>query len=599
MIQTESSIKLEVNMSNWKRVFGDTLLSKGYSYNVAQDVLKLEMVARKHFEFGNHIPEYFVLENIERENNDCYYYWSSSSETAECPECHTVSHYLRKDYKRRVVQDISEGDYGVYHVVRMNRYECKNLKCGEKIFVERFPDFVDENGRKTHRFKNRCVELSIELGGIGTERVMRGEGSWVSDDTILRYTKEAAAKVTKMNLERDDVKVISIDDINLRKGDSSSACTVFIDEEKHKTLIIIRGTKAENVKKVLELFPSAEHMSRDRSTSLSAAGDTCNKIQSADRFHLICNVHAVIKEALMAELPVDVYIKEGDGWVDVEGEQIDEQYLSIPDEQIDLRIQLAGLTDFQAIRYRNTLKMLELSEKGLRSQEIAERLGLTLKDVRNLRGRATTTVNEVQQKIISRIEKYPKNSNGAGRPPADGVRVTLGPNPGPANKSICEPYRDTVVEMWNTGSSHRTIHKTLTEHGFTGCRAAVYQYIWKLEYEEPCALTRIMKRHERKDMSLTDTFDILTALYLPKVELDKISRTTIYNEILKEGRSERPEDILSNRKKNSTACSKTNRPAMAKHSPLDPEILDLIYGEEEVIHPPSTEDIMEAQKKTS
>jgi hypothetical protein len=58
--------------------------------------------------------------------------------------------------------------------------------------------------------------------------------------------------VTKSNLERDDVKILSVDDFNMRKGDSSSGCTVFIDQETHKVLIIVKGTTKDVVQGITE-----------------------------------------------------------------------------------------------------------------------------------------------------------------------------------------------------------------------------------------------------------------------------------------------------------------------------------------------------------
>lgn len=58
--------------------------------------------------------------------------------------------------------------------------------------------------------------------------------------------------------KRNDVRVLAIDDINLRKGDKSTGCTVLIDEETHRVLLIIRGTTKEAAKKAIEMFPSSE-----------------------------------------------------------------------------------------------------------------------------------------------------------------------------------------------------------------------------------------------------------------------------------------------------------------------------------------------------
>jgi len=261
-------------------------------------------------------------------------------------------------------------------------------------------------------------------------------------------------------------------------------------------LIMVEGTDKETVQKVLEKFPSAEFMSRDRACSLSSAGEACEKTQIADRFHLVQNIHKVIDEALASELPANIFIRDGESWLKAKpnGEEPEKVYFYVSDEDTEKRIQLAGLTTSAAEKYRNTLKMLELSDKGIRTADIAKELGIPHKAVTELRRNAASTIKGVQSKINQRIEACPEHSKGQGRPPADGVRKTLGANPRPAKDSIVEPYRDTVIEMWNSGSSHHQIHPVIVQQGFTGTKSAVYQYIWKLEYEQPCPLTRIMER---------------------------------------------------------------------------------------------------------
>ena len=295
-------------------------------------------------------------------------------------------------------------------------------------------------------------------------------------------------------------------------------------------------------------------------------------------------------------MPAYIFLREGDGWINLTEGAGNNGVPTVPDDDPEKRIQLAGLSAAKAEKYRNTLKMLELSDKGLRSADIAQTLGISLEAVRILRRSAASTIREVQDKISRRIEVYPENSKGQGRPPADGKRKILGANPGPAHKSIVEPFRDIVVEMWNAGESHRKIHPALVEKGFTGCMAAVYQYICKLEFEEPRALTRKMKQ-KKPGTPWVDGFDKQEAESLPDITLERVTRNSVYKSILKEGKSARKKDdspeIVSDSHKpaavnasekeipDAKPATKSNKPAMAKYSPLKPEILDLMYGKDE------------------
>mgnify|MGYP000963240303 FL=1 len=109
----------------------------------------------------------------------------------------------------------------------------------------------------------------------------------MSNDSIGRYLKAAASGKIEENIVKNNVKVLAVDDINLRKGDKSSGCTVFVDGETHKVLIVVKGTTKEATKRVIEKFSSSEFLSSDRAAGYSTAGAECEKTQVADRFHLI------------------------------------------------------------------------------------------------------------------------------------------------------------------------------------------------------------------------------------------------------------------------------------------------------------------------
>ena len=597
---------------NMRELICQSLELNGYDPEEAQRIFLLEMGAVRYFQFEGVMPACIDLENIERDEKAIRYYWSSHSDQAECPKCHEISRHERKDFFKKPVQDIASEDCAVFHDIKLKRYYCDNPECGTKIFVERFYELTEENARKTHRFKERCVNLSVATGNLPAERLLRAEGSVICDDTISKYVKTKAATVIKANLTEDKVKILSVDDFNTRKGDRTSGCTVFIDQETHKVLVIVKGTTKEAAQSIIERFPSSEFLSRDRSSSLSSAGDACGKVQVADRFHLVQNIHKAIEDALMAEIPANIFIREGDGWKGTSEGQDNKVVFSVPQEETKKRIQLAGLTEAKAEKYRNTLQMLELSDKGIRTAEIAKALDIPPKAVTELRRGAASTIREVQEKIDRRIEKYPENSNGQGRPPADGNRKTIGANPRPARESIVEPYRDVVVEMWNAGDSHHTIHPAIVAQGFTGTKSAVYQYIWKLEYEDPCVLTRKIKQ-KKPGTPWADSFDKQEAQDLPELSLEKITRKSVYKSILNECKDARPANADNeegdskegdNEEKESEAAKpRSKKPAMAKYSPLDQEYLDLIYGKddenpEEEEMPEKTPEDQEQEKKT-
>ncbi|MDA8193121.1 MAG: hypothetical protein M0Z53_03860 [Thermaerobacter sp.] len=183
----------------------------------------------------------------------------------------------------------------------------------------------------------------------------------MSNDTIARYIKATAAQQLDTNLTRNDVRVIAVDDIYLRKGDQSSGCTVFLDEETHRVLILVRGTTQAAVTAVLESFPAATFFGRDRASAYSAAAEQYGKIQVADRLHLIENAHQAVQDALMTLMPATIFLRTGAGWLPADpASRPDRAECRVPDDQVEDRIRLAHLTPRQAQKYRHTLKILEL-----------------------------------------------------------------------------------------------------------------------------------------------------------------------------------------------------------------------------------------------
>jgi hypothetical protein len=291
----------------------------------------------------------------------------------------------------------------------------------------------------------------------------------------------------EQNLKRDDVKVLAIDDINLRKGNSSTACSVFIDGETHRVLTIIQGTTEEVVKKVIKKYPSADIVSRDRGNAYSAAAKKCGKkIQVADGFHLVQNIHKAVKDALSMEVAHDFFIWEGDGWIRMvdsandssnhDNDDCPAEPATLESNDIEKRIHLAGINTRQAGKYRETLKVLELTERGLRTPEIAKRLSIKMADVIRYRKDATETIKKVEHRIDEYFEMKKKGK-------WEYHQRTIANNARSSSESIVEPYKDTVLRMLKEGKNHRNIHPIIAKEGFKGCANSVYQYIIKYCHE--------------------------------------------------------------------------------------------------------------------
>jgi len=506
---------------NWKDLYYKKHSENGYNQEEIEELYIYDMELQAFFDFGDIMPGCMKLQNKIRDegkSREIKFYWKSHS-------------------------DIPRDNLTVYHEVIFQKYFCENPDCKYERFVERFPEFSEEDARKTLRFKKYCIQRALGSDCMHAEKELQAEGAVVSHDMIMEYLKEEGARQVEENLKKDDVRVLAIDDINLRKGDKASGCTIFIDAETHKALIIIRGTTKKVTKKVMEKFQSAEFLSRDRASSYSSAGDECGRTQVADRFHLIKNAHEAINETLMAEIPARIFVRYGDGWVqETQGEGTGQNTgFHVPEQTVEDKIKLAGLSEYKAKIYRNTLKMLEMSDKGLRSADIAHELGLSLEDVRKLRRSAASTLENVKNRIAKRLEHTNSNMEMSEKVPGSrAFKTVAGPGVKPSHESIVEPYRQTVVEMWKAGGNHRTIHPVITAQGYTGSANAIYQYLLKLAKEEP---ENIMCKTEKKrsPKPWEEEFDPVLAESLPDLSLEMMPRDKVYRNILKEASKTRPE----------------------------------------------------------
>lgn len=551
----------------WSDVLTSALQRGAFAPHEIDQIYLLEMEARTFFEWGGIMPDFLVLQNIERDDTRIQYDWASRSRDAVCPFCGTISQTPAHEYLEKPWQDLPQAGRAVWHRVRRQIYVCENPTCDHHDFVERLPGFAEDDARQTLRFKRHCVARALASGCKPAEDALKGEGALVSNDSIARYIKAAAAKQIDGNLTRNDVRVLAVDDIYLRKGDKSTGCTVFLDEETHRVLIIVRGTTQAAVKPVLESFPAAAFFSRDRASAYASAAAEYGKTQIADRFHLIKNAQQAVDDALATLLPATIFLRAGDGWVPADpgaGQDPGRPVFTAPDAQLDERIRLARLTLKQAQKYRRTLKILELADRGLRSAEIAQTLGIPLKEVQQLRRVAVNTLDTVEERIHAGIQQ----ANDTQKQRADRAQArhphTLRPRARPSHDSIVDPYRDTVIRELQHGGTHRTIHPLLQQQGFTGSANAVYQYILKLRQEIPEAL--------RPEVIAPPA----------ALGLDQVARHTVYQQVLKQAAESRPKpeeaaESLPDTASPSDAGAPTTRPKA--RSPFSDHARTLIFGE--------------------
>jgi transposase len=139
--------------------------------------------------------------------------------------------------------------------------------------------------------------IGYSMGGRPAEHLMGRLGMPVSDDTILRQIKRR----TSASSSNADIRVVGIDDWSWRR--STRYGTIMVDLERRSVVDVLEDRSVETAKAWLQARPSIEVVSRDRcGLYAQAAREGAPKArQVADRFHLVQNLRAAIKEQMSLE----------------------------------------------------------------------------------------------------------------------------------------------------------------------------------------------------------------------------------------------------------------------------------------------------------
>ncbi len=529
----------------------------------------INVVGEFFFEFS--MPGTWYLYDIKRtDQGEMIFYWKSYSQQADCPLCEKTSHRRTKTYETRTIQDLPMFEMTVYHKITSSHYFCDNPDCSLLSFIEQQEEIAEKNAQLSNRLKEFCVRLALESSCNGARKALATIGAKVSGDTIEREVKKKGAVVVTENLQREDVNVLAIDDINLRKGNSNTACTVFIDGETHRVLVIAQGATTKVAEKIIEQYPEAKIVSRDRDTAYAAAAQRCGKTQVADGFHLIQNIHKTVKDVIRQEMAHDLFVREGDGWISIvdsaceasgTDNQDDGQGLvfigpaTIETKDLEKRICLAGLTERQADKYKKTLAILEQTESGLRTADIAKKLKIKKHAVHYYRKQATETIEAVEQKIDKLYRNYQAVTGNKNGP--DYRQKTIAEKARPSSESIVAPFKELVLSLFAEGKTHRDIHPVLVQKGFEGSANAIYQYIIKYMHENGLPY----ERKPGKQRQSTER-DILAEQPRPaRILVERVSRTTLYENILHMAAKQRDEiksSLQGQQLKEKTNTSKKN-----------------------------------------
>jgi transposase len=373
-----------------------------------------------------------------------------SDSTACCPLCHQFSERVHSRYSRKVA-DVPCGGRQVRLILTVRKFICHTSDCLRSIFTERLPELVQSYARMTNRLREWIEAIARATSGEVGARLAKHLGMCVSPTTILRRLMALCTSPAGA------VSVLGIDDWSFRRGRKFG--TILVDLTTHAIIDLLPDRSAETAAAWMRLHPEIEVVSRDRGEDYAAAAraGAPQAIQCADRFHLAKNLTEIVEEILarcraeirQASKPSDVASAQQDG-------ENAEQPLAFrsSDAAPNPPAGSAHLAH-HAERSDRYQQLVELRQEGLTTKEIARRLDMAERTVRNWLKRGIPYGN---------LESRRKEGN----------RI--------------DPYIAYVAERWNQGERNGlTLFRELQTQGYKGSPRTVYRFLEILR-EYPASL---------------------------------------------------------------------------------------------------------------
>jgi transposase len=361
----------------------------------------------------------------------------TTSPTAACPSCGTLSSRIQSRYTRKL-RDLPSIGHPILLILHVRRFFCKKSTCAQKIFVERLPDLCHPYAQRTKRLQEALRQLGLSLGGqagadVGSEHGING-----SRDTILRLVHQSE------QLAKLEPHVIGLDDWawkrRMRYG------TLICDLERGLPIDLLPDRTVETVSAWLKKHPTIDTISRDGSAEYASAikKGAPQAREVSDRWHLVKSLAGCVSVLIASCF---AQLRRAGATVAASIEQVEQPSGEPPSYQrtrAERRAQQARQAERQA-RYE---QITALHKQGMKSAEIAAAVGMAERTVRHWLSR--------------------------GNIPYAGPRKP--------RSSPLDPYKTYLLERWHQGCrSGAQLERELRAKGYKGSQKALYRCLATLE----------------------------------------------------------------------------------------------------------------------
>ena len=354
---------------------------------------------------------------------------TSMTPTSLCPLCGTPATRIHSRY-HRTVADVTCGGRQVCLQLTVRKFFCDSATCARKIFTERLGPFIEPWARMTTRLTQALFDIGRATCGKLGARLAARLGMPASWKTILR--RIMAVPTPPVGL----VSQLGIDDWSFRRRKQFGA--ILVNLETHRILDLLPDRSAPTAATWMQAHPEIELVSRDRSKEFAAAvaQGAPQAVQVLDRFHLMQNLVEqvdVVVSRCVAEL------RRGRPRPKRSGDPSSSaaEWKPTPSPHVE-RASAAR----QAPRLAQYEQLLALRQAGCTSVEIAQRLGMKARTVRDW------------------VRHFRPDSHRRKR------------------QSPFDAFAPYVWERWQAGC-HTASHlwAELVARGFTGSERSVYRFI--------------------------------------------------------------------------------------------------------------------------
>jgi transposase len=381
------------------------------------------------------LPEGLCVEWIKPQAADLLVGVVSVRLSSCCPLCAQASSQVHSQYQR-TLRDVPCGGRKVVLRLAVRKFFCRNPDCARKIFTERLPPFVEPWAQVTARLFEAVQAIGLATSGELGTRLADRIRIHASPTTMLRrimdLSSPAAGRVT----------VLGIDDFSFKRGRRFG--TILVDLSNHQVIDLLEERSTKSAADWMRHHPEIEYVSRDRGNEYAQAAreGASQATPVADRFHLVKNLVEAIepvvarcyREMRKVQEPLpEPRVPKVKEWRPARSPAHEHQYqsrLAEKQERFD--------------------SMIALQKLGIPQDEVARRLGVTVRTVQNWNKQGSCPGSRRRRK----------------------------------RRSLFDPYAAYVLNRWKEGCKKGSVlYREIKEKGYRGTERQVYHFLKTLKQE--------------------------------------------------------------------------------------------------------------------